>query len=67
MDSIKLKTLKLGQFFTLKPIEYPNESQVYIREEYDRESKKYFCVKFSDTNHFRMIDGSKDVYIDFIF
>lgn len=67
MKSTKLKNLKLGYFFTLKPIEYPNETHVYIRKEYDRETKKYYCVKFSDVNHYRMIDGNKEVYIDFIF
>lgn len=67
MESTKLKNLKLGQFFTLKPIEYPNETHIYIRKEYDRTTKKYCCVKFNDTNNYKMIDGNKDVYIDFIF
>lgn len=64
---MKLKDLKLGEYFTLKPIEEPKESQVYIRGEYDRSEKKYDCGKFSDISYSRMIDGNKEVYTDFTF
>ena len=63
----QLKTLKQGDYFTLKPIQYPNECQVYIKGEYDRTVKRYSCVKFSDVNYERMFDGTKEVYTDFIF
>lgn len=67
MEAIKLSELKQGEFFTLKPIEYPKESQVYIRGEYIRSEKKYSCIKFTDINCERFLLGNKEVYTDFIF
>lgn len=64
---MKIKDLKKGEFFTLKPLEYPKESQVYIRGEYDRTEKKYDCGKFSDICYSRMFSGNKEVYTDFVF
>lgn len=62
-----IKELKKGEYFTIKPIENPKESQVYIRDEYDRADKKYCCIKFSDISVSRMFDGNKEVYTDFTF
>ena len=62
-----IKELKKGEFFTLKPIAEPKESQVYIRGEYDRSEKKYECYKFNDMNAFRYYKGDKEIYTDFIF
>ena len=64
---MKLKDLKKGEYFTLKPIEEPKENQVYIRGEYDRTEKKYECGKFSDISYTRYINGDREVYIDFTF
>ena len=64
---MKLKNLKKGEYFTLKPIEEPKENQVYIRGEYDRTEKKYECGKFSDISYTRYIDGDREVYTDFTF
>lgn len=64
---MKLKELKIGEYFTLKPIENPKENQVYIRGEYDRSDKKYCCGKFSDISYSRMFDGNKEVYMEFTF
>lgn len=64
---MKLKDLKKGEFFTLKPIEEPKESQVYIKGEYDRSEKKYDCGKFSDISYSRLIKGDKEVYTEFTF
>ena len=64
---MKLKELKVGSWFTLKPIEDPKASQVYIRGEYDRESKKYDCGKFSDISYSRLLKGDTEVYTDFTF
>ena len=65
--NMKLKDLKIGEYFTLKPLENPKESQVYIRGEYDRTDKKYCCGKFSDISYSRLLDGNKEVYTDFTF
>lgn len=62
-----IKQLKQGEFFTKKPIEYPTDSQVWIRGEYDRELKKFECVAFSDMNKTCYIAGNKEIFTDFIF
>lgn len=64
---MKLKDLKIGEYFTLKPIPEPKENQVYTRGEYDRTERKYECGKFSDISYTRYIDGNKEVYTDFVF
>lgn len=64
---MKLKELKKGDFFTLKPISNPTEKQVYIKGEYDRSEKKYCCGKFSDISAYRMIKADTVVYTDFTF
>ncbi len=62
-----LKNLESGQLFTLKPISYPSDNQVYVRDYYDRSSKKYFCFKYSDISSGRLLKGDTKVYVDFIF
>lgn len=64
---MKLKDLKKGEYFTLKPIEEPKENQVFIRGEYDRTEKKFECGKFSDINYTRYINGNREVYTEFTF
>lgn len=65
--AIKLKDLKQGEFFTLKPIAMPKESQVYIRKEYDRSERKYWAQKFDDISDGKYIAGNREVYTDFVF
>ncbi len=67
MAQTLIKNLKKGEFFTLRPIEYPNENQVYIRGEYDRESKTYSCHKFGDCCFERMLAGTRKVFTEFVF
>lgn len=67
MEQKKLKDLKKGEWFCIKPYEFPKESQVYIREDYDRDLKKYMCGKFDDISAYRYFKGEKIVYVDFIF
>lgn len=68
MLKIKLKDLKKGDFFTLKDYgDCPNESQVYIKGDYERIEKKYSCIKFSDCNSEIFKKGDMLVYTDFIF
>ena len=62
-----IKDLKPGEFFTLKPIDYPKDSQVYIRREYDRSARKYWADKFSDISAGRLLKPSTVVYTDFTF
>ena len=62
-----VRDLKKEEMFTLKPIEYPKESQVYVRGEYDRSTKKYICYKWSDVNSEKLLKGDKEVYTEFYF
>lgn len=64
---IKIKDLKVGQWFTLKHIEYPTGSQVYIRGKYDRSERKYECGRFDDHSYSRMLSGDRIAYLDFLF
>ena len=63
----KIKDMKRGEYFTLRPVAEPKESQVFIRGEYDRTEKRYECIQFSDMCSTRYIKGDKEVYTDFIF
>ena len=67
MKEKRIKDLKKGEYFTLKPIEYPKESIVWIRGDYERSEKKYSCSKFSDICHENFMKGDKLVYVDFEF
>lgn len=62
-----VKQLKNGEWFTLKPIAEPKESQVYIRGDYDRTAKKYECGRCDDISYSRLIKGNTEVYTDFVF
>ena len=67
MKATTIEQLKKGEYFTLKPIEYPRESQVYVREDYDHSLKKYGASKFSDFCSDRYFKRGTIVYIDFTF
>lgn len=43
MEKTTIKQLNRDQFFTLNPVEEPKESQVWVRGDYDRSTKKYEC------------------------
>ena len=64
---MKLKDLKIGEYFTLKPYSKPTEKQVYIRGEYDRTERKYECGKFCDISYSRYLKGDTEVYTEFTF
>lgn len=67
MIQTTIKDLKKGDFFTMREHEYPNDSQVWVRDEYDRSTKKYCCYKWDDVNHVSLKKGTMKVYADFIF
>ena len=62
-----VKELQKGEMFTLRPIAEPRESQVFIRKEYDRTMRKYWCDRFSDISDGKFLPGDKQVYQDFVF
>lgn len=67
MEEKLLKDLKVGDWFTLKPVAEPSENIVWVRDAYDRGSKKYSCYKWSDVNHESLKNGNTKVYIGFTF
>ena len=64
---MKLKELKKGDWFTLKNISEPKDNQVWIKDEYNRSSKKYLCIRWSDISDSKEISGDKEVYTNFTF
>ena len=68
MEERKLKDLKKGEWFTLSPIEYPTEKQVYIKDDYDRSEGKYLVIKWADAlGSGRLLKGSRVVFTGFTF
>lgn len=67
MEAKKLKDLKQGEWFTRKPIEYPTEKQVFIRDFYERSGKKYFCQRWTNFCDGIFLKGDTIVYTDFYF
>lgn len=57
-----LSKIKKGEVFRYKP-----NGPVWVREEYDRSSKKYVVSKWDDTCHTSLKAGTTEVYIGFIF
>ena len=66
---MKLKDLKRGEYFTRKPLQHADAkpSQVYIKQDYNHETKKYWCQKWDDISRGMEIKGNTEVYQDFIF
>lgn len=58
----QVSELKRGEFFRL-----PNQSVVYVRDNYVREQKKYSCYKYEDVCAERFFKGDKLVEVDFEF
>ena len=67
MMKVKLKDLKRGTWFTLKPVDNPRESQVFIKSDYDRSERKYWATTWSDIGDGKYVSGDREVYIDFEF
>jgi hypothetical protein len=73
MKPVLLKQVKKGEFFTLtNNVKYNEEGEVlskyvYVRDAYDRESKKYEVYKFDDVCNYRFMKGTRIVWIDFRF
>ena len=66
---MKLKDLKRGEYFTRKPMheQAAKPLQVYIKEDYDRSTKKYWCQKWDDISKGMGLKGDTEVYTDFTF
>lgn len=66
-NPVPLRTLKKGDYFTIKPIAYPTDKQIYIKDEWDRSSRKFCCGRYDDISYSREFPADKMVYTDFIF
>ena len=62
-----VKSMKKGEWFTKKDLSDPTEMQVWIRGEYDREAKKYWCQCFGDISKEQLIKGDAIAYTEFTF
>lgn len=73
MKPVLLKQVSKGEFFTLTNNVTHNEDgevlskYVYVRSDYERESKKYEVYKFDDVCNYRFMKGTRIVYVDFRF
>ena len=64
---LTLGALKNGDWFTLKPIAEPKDSQVYEKGDYDRSEKKYSCGRRDDISYERMLKKDTPVFVDFTY
>jgi len=62
--AMRIKYLKKGEFFKIKDSE---KADVWVRDEYVRELKKYSTYKFNDINHEKLLQGDREVYVGFTF
>lgn len=73
MKQVKLKEVKKGEFFILNENPKLNEEgevlskYVYIKDEYNRSTKKYEVHKFNDVCDYKEMKGDRKVWIDFLF
>lgn len=67
MIETTLKDIKPGEYFTFKPVEEPSEKLVYVRDGYNRSTKKFGYHKWSDIGHENEKKGTTKVYTGFTF
>ena len=64
MRQIELRKVKQGEFFRLTESE---TAPVWIRDDYNRSSKKYEAYKYDNVNYWSEFRGTRLVYVDFTF
>lgn len=64
MTYARLKDVKKGEFFRISP---SDTAPVWVRDDYNRSTKKYECYKFDDMNHLGEFNGTRMVIVDFEF
>lgn len=62
-----IKELKKGEFFTRKPVQFPKESQVLVRGDYNYSTRKYSCYHWDDICHVIELKGSTEIFTEFVF
>lgn len=63
----ELRTLKKGELFTKKALEFPTDMQVFVKGEYDRSERAFWCYKYGDVNSGSFVKANKTVYTEFTF
>lgn len=64
MRTTTIRALKKGEYFRLAD---SDTAPVWVRDEYIHPAKRYSVHRFDDTNHERLLDGNRVVYVGFIF
>ena len=67
MEKKQLRELKKGEWFTIKELESPDESQVWVKDHYNRDDKTFTCHCFGDVNRERFFKANKAVFVGFTF
>ena len=59
----RVKSIKKGTLvcFTMKAYENQTDNNIWVRDEYDRESKTYTFYNWGDINRFKSVKGEKIV------
>ena len=63
MEQTQIKNLKKGEFIKRKA----DSQQVYIKGDYDRQSKSFSCIAYDDINKEIFIKADKIVFYGFTF
>lgn len=64
MKKTQISKVNQGTYFRLTE---SDTAPVWIRGEFIREAGKYSCYKFDDTNHEKLMKGTRTIYINFEF
>lgn len=67
MEIKTIRELKKGEYFKVVNSKGVASATVYVRDEYDREERKYMAVRFDDISSSRLFKGTQTVTTDFIF
>ena len=67
MEIKKIKELKKGEFFRRLSPSGLIGSTIYVKDYYERSSKKYYAYDYFDINYFRAFRPDQDVVVDFEF
>ena len=64
MKQTELRNVKHGDFFRLANSE---TAPVWVRGDYNRDSKKFEAYKYNDVSYWNEFRGSRIVFVDFEF
>lgn len=67
LEIVPLKTLKPGEYFVFVDKNGQPRHTVWVKDDYDRSTKKYVVFKFNDINADKQVKGDRDVTQSFIF